>query len=152
MALGRYGNCGPWPSSSIPWKGPGTNLGSPSPPTSPHLISLRSTQSAKYWYFEGSELRLLKGSKHVLSWGCSPEIGLSRELTLMSRNANRLELLPLEVLEFLEIGQSGDRPDVRISTAVWQTADASVIPLSFCPTHLSIPEICFIEFFPFMVG
>lgn len=68
MALGRYGNCGPWPSSSIPWKGPGTNLGSPSPPTSPHLISLRSTQSAKYWYFEGSELRLLKGSKHVLSW------------------------------------------------------------------------------------
>lgn len=75
-------------------------------------------QSAKYWYFEGSELRLLKGSKHVLSWGCSPEIGLSRELTLMSRNANRLELLPLEVLEFLEIGQSGDRPDVRISTAV----------------------------------
>ena len=118
MALGRYGNCGPWPSSSIPWKGPGTNLGSPSPPTSPHLISLRSTQSAKYWYFEGSELRLLKGSKHVLSWGCSPEIGLSRELTHMSRNANRLELLPLEVLEFLEIGQSGDRPDVRISTAV----------------------------------
>ena len=80
---------------AIPWKGPGTNLGSPSPPTSPHLISLRSTQSAKYWYFEGSELRLLKGSKHVLSWGCSPEIGLSRELTLMSRKRKQIRVIAL---------------------------------------------------------